>query len=296
MKKVVVLTGPTGVGKTETAISIAKHFNTDIINGDAFQIYDKLFISTAAPTEDEKKEVKHLLFNFLDPLSEFSIYDYQKLVRSKIEEQSLNNKLPFIVGGSGLYINSVVYDYQFSDTKRSDDFKEKYSSLTNKELHELLKDKDLDAYNKIHPNNRKRVERALELVELNQDINDKNEKVKYYDALIIFLNMDRDLLYTRINNRVDKMVELGLLDEFENVYPKKLGVQASRAIGIQELIEYKLGNNTLDEAINLIKQHSRNYAKRQITWFKHKSDCVMIDKNENSIGDIINLIEKFLNN
>lgn len=296
MKKVVVLTGPTGVGKTETAISIAKHFNTDIINGDAFQIYDKLFISTAAPTEDEKKEVKHLLFNFLDPLSEFSIYDYQKLVRSKIEEQSLNNKLPFIVGGSGLYINSVVYDYQFSDTKRSDDFKEKYSSLTNKELHELLKDKDLDAYNKIHPNNRKRVERALELVELNQDINDKNEKVKYYDALIIFLNMDRDLLYTRINNRVDKMVELGLLDEFENVYPKKLGVQASRAIGIQELIEYKLGNNTLDEAINLIKQHSRNYAKRQITWFKHKSDCVMIDKNENSIGDIINLIKKFLNN
>ena len=296
MKKVVVLTGPTGVGKTETAISIAKHFNTDIINGDAFQIYDKLFISTAAPTEDEKKEVKHLLFNFLDPLSEFSIYDYQKMVRSKIEEQSLNNKLPFIVGGSGLYINSVVYDYQFSDTKRSDDFKEKYSSLTNEELHELLKEKDLDAYNKIHPNNRKRVERALELVELNQDINDKNEKVKYYDALIIFLNMDRDLLYTRINNRVDKMVELGLLDEFENVYPDKLGVQASRAIGIQELIEYKLGNNTLDEAISLIKQHSRNYAKRQITWFKHKSDCVMIDKNENSIEDIINLIEKFLNN
>ena len=161
---------------------------------------------------------------------------------------------------------------------------------------ELLKEKDLDAYNKIHPNNRKRVERALELVELNQDINDKNEKVKYYDALIIFLNMDRDLLYTRINNRVDKMVELGLLDEFENVYPDKLGVQASRAIGIQELIEYKLGNNTLDEAISLIKQHSRNYAKRQITWFKHKSDCVMIDKNENSIEDIINLIEKFLNN
>ena len=296
MKKVIVLTGPTGVGKTETAISIAKHFNTDIINGDAFQIYDKLFISTAAPTADEKKEVPHLLFNFLDPKSEFSIYDYQKLVRSKIEEQYQNNKLPFIVGGSGLYINSVVYDYQFSDNKRSDEFKDKYNHLSNEQLHELLKDKDIEAYNKIHPNNRKRVERALELVELNQDINDKNEKVKYYDALIIFLNMDRELLYTRINNRVDKMVEEGLLEEFENVYPDELGIQASRAIGIQELIEYKLGNNTLEEAINLIKQHSRNYAKRQITWFKHKSDCVMIDKNENKIYNIIHLIEDFLNN
>ena len=296
MEKVIVLTGPTGVGKTETAISIAKHFNTDIINGDAFQIYDKLFISTAAPTADEKKEVNHLLFNFLDPLNDFSIYDYQKLVRSKIDEQIKNKKIPFIVGGSGLYINSVVYDYQFSDTKRSDDFKDKYKNLSNEDLHDLLKDKDLDAYNKIHPNNRKRVERALELVELNQDINDKNEKIKYYDALIIFLNLDRELLYTRINNRVDKMVEEGLLEEFENVYPDELGIQASRAIGIQELIEYKLGNIDLPKAIDLIKQHSRNYAKRQITWFKHKADCVMIDKNEKSINDIINLIDDFLNN
>ena len=295
MEKVIVLTGPTGIGKTALSIEIAKYLKTDIINGDAFQIYKGIEIATASPKENEKNEVNHVLFNFLDATSEFSISDYQKLVRGKINEQINNTLVPFIVGGSGLYINSVIYDYQFSENKRSATLKEEYANLTNEELHNILKQVDYEASMKIHPNNRKRVERAIELVNDKDSVNMQNEKVPYYDALILFLDMPRDILYDRINKRVDEMVKEGLLLEFEKMYPDKLGLQSSRAIGVQELIEYKKGNLTLDEAIDLIKQHSRNYAKRQITWFKHKAVCHIIDKEKTTKEDVFNLINNFLN-
>ena len=294
MEKVIVLTGPTGIGKTQLSIEIAKHLNTDIINGDAFQIYKGIEIATASPTIEEKQVVPHLLFNFLDAKEEFSISDYQKLVRGKIAEQARKNKVPFIVGGSGLYINSVVYDYQFSENKRSEELKDKYLNLSNEELHNILKEVDFEASQKIHPNNRKRVERAIELVNDKETVNMQNEKVPFYDTLILFLDMPRELLYDRINKRVDVMVNDGLLDEFERMYPEKLGLQSSRAIGIQELIEYKKGNVSLEEALDLIKQHSRNYAKRQITWFKHKAVCHIIDKETTSVNDVLKIVDNFL--
>lgn len=294
MEKVIVLTGPTGIGKTALSIEIAKHLNTDIINGDAFQIYKGIEIATASPTLEEKKQVNHILFNFLDATSEFSISDYQKLVRGQIAKKVNEKKVPFIVGGSGLYINSVVYDYQFSENKRSAELKDKYINLSNEELHDILKEVDFEASQKIHPNNRKRVERAIELVNDKDTVNMQNEKVPFYDTLILFLDMPRDILYERINNRVDGMVNEGLLEEFERMYPNNLGPQSQRAIGVQELIEYKKGNISLDDAIDLIKQHSRNYAKRQITWFKHKAVCHVIDKENTSINEVLKIVDEFL--
>ena len=204
----------------------------------------------------------------------------------------------FSLDANSYYSIEVTYKTIKASNEKgtSDSFASIYlKDLSNEEVHELLKQIDFNASQKIHPNNRKRVERAIELFYDKDEVNMENEKVPYYDALILFLDMPRDELYNRINHRVDLMVKEGLIEEFEKMYPDHLGLQASRAIGIQELIEYKKGNIELNDAIELIKQHSRNYAKRQITWFKHKAVCRIIDKNTTSIEEIKKVISDFLN-
>lgn len=291
MEKVIVLTGPTAVGKSKIALKIAQIFDFDIINGDAYQIYKYMDIGTAKPTIEERNQVKHLLFDFLLPTEPFSIYEYQKIVRNEITNQLKNKKIPFIVGGSGLYINSVIYDYQFISEPRMNE----YDNLSTEELYSKLK--TVDPETTIDPNNRKRLERALE-IKLNNssNVNTNNKNVKKYDSLVFFLYDEREILYERINKRVDQMIADGLVDEVKNLYPSHIGSQASAAIGYKEIISYLRGETSLEEAISLIKQHTRNYAKRQITWFRHQTDAIWINVNckttEEIVLEISNYIEK----
>ena len=297
MDKVVIITGPTAVGKTKCSLLIAERLKTEIINGDAYQIYKGMDIGTAKPSKDELSKIKHHLMDYLDPLENFSVADYQRIVRDKISEFKSKNIIPLIVGGSGLYLESVICNYTFDGKTRDHSFEEKYKNLSNEELHLLLKDLDNVSYNEIHPNNRKRVLRALEIA-LNNEQKGTKKKEMLYDALVIVLNDDREVLYNRINKRVDQMLEEGLLEEVKSFYPNKLGLTAKAAIGYKELFDYFDGNSTKEEAIDKIKQYSRNYAKRQLTWFRNKEYVteVLIDVNNfnNTVDEVYSLIDKFL--
>ncbi len=299
MKKVIVITGPTGVGKTKFSIELAKELNTEIINGDAYQIYKYMNIGTAKPTEAEKQGIPHYLMDFLDPSESFSICDYQKLVRDRIEEFHNKKMIPIITGGSGLYIDSVLYDYRFTEDARNTEDEKKYDHLSNDELHSILKTLNQESADKIHPNNRKRVLRAIELAESGTNNEDRNQKHnKMYDFLLIFLNDDREVLYERINNRVDEMIANGLLEEVKSLYPDKLSNQAVKAIGYQEIYNYLDNKISLEEAINLIKQHSRNYAKRQMTWYRNRENVQEVFININNLEEtknkLINIVNEFV--
>lgn len=299
MQKVIVITGPTGVGKTKLSVLLAKYLNTEIINGDAYQIYKDMNIGTAKPTIEEMNGIKHHLMDFLSPLSNFSIHDYQILVRNKISELWDNSRIPIIVGGSGLYIDSVLYDYRFENSGRNIEDEKKYDHLDNIELHKILESLDIESANKIHPNNRKRVLRAIELANNNISNEERNLKNNpMYDFLLIFLNDDREVLYERINDRVDIMIENGLIEEVKKLYPDKLGQQAQKAIGYQELYSYLDNKISKEEAISLIKQHSRNYAKRQLTWYRNHPNVNFINVDINNLEitkqEIIKLVDEFI--
>lgn len=295
MKKVVVITGPTAVGKTKLSVEIAKYFNTDLINADAYQVYKEMNIGTAKVTAFEMQGIKHHLLSFLDSKDEFSISDYQKYVRNIID--NMNDKLPIMVGGSGLYIDSVVRDYHFDEEKRDDD--SKYDDLSNDELYDILLKKDVDLANKIHKNNRKRVIRAIELSNYPENkISRSNREVFVYDTLCIFLSDDREKLYNRINERVDKMINDGLVEEVKKIGINNFSITSKAAIGYKEIIDYLEGKISLEEAIELIKKNSRHYAKRQFTWFKNKTESIIInvdiDNFDNTIENAKNIITDFL--
>lgn len=299
MDKVVIITGPTAVGKTKCSLSIAQLLKTEIINGDAYQVYKGMDIGTAKPSKEELSKIKHHLMDYLDPIEPFSVADYQKIVRTKIDEFKDKNIIPLIVGGSGLYLESVICNYTFDGKTRDHSFEDKYKDLSNEELHALLKDLDPVSYNDIHPNNRKRVLRALELALSNEQKGTKKKEM-LYDALVIVLNDDRNALYNRINSRVDQMLDEGLLEEVKSFYPDKLGLTSKAAIGYKELFDYFDGNCSFEEAIDKIKQYSRNYAKRQLTWFRNKEYVteVLIDVNnfDKTVEEVYKLINEFLNN
>ena len=301
MDKVIVITGPTAVGKTKLSVKIAKELNTEIINSDAYQVYKGLDIATAKVKEEEKEGIKHHLLDIIEPSTEFSVFDYQKITRDKITEFINNNKIPLLVGGSGLYIDSVVKNYNFNEEKRDSKLEEETKDLTNEELHQILISLNPDKAKEIHPNNRKRVLRSIELEKSDIDKNERNKKNEpYYDSLIIFLNDDRDVLYERINNRVDQMIKEGLIEEAKYFYDNNLLSKTSKAtIGYKELFEYFDNLISLDEAIDLIKKNSRHYAKRQMTWFNNKPDVVKVKINLNdfnqTIEEVKNIIIKFLN-
>lgn len=300
MKKVIVITGPTGVGKTKLSVMLAKYLNTEIINSDAYQIYQDMNIGTAKPTEKEMDGVKHHLMGFLSPLSNFSIHDYQIIVRKKIDEFWENSLVPIMVGGSGLYIDSVLYDYRFNEDGRNRENEKQYDDLSNEKLHKILESLNKESAESIHPNNRKRVLRAIELAKNNSSYEDRTLKNNpVYDFLLIFLNDDRDVLYERINARVDEMFENGLLEEVTNLYPDKLGEQAKKAIGYSELYAYLGGFISQEEANFLIKQHSRNYAKRQLTWYRNHKNVNFVNVNvqdlNSTLDEIKELVDNFLN-
>ena len=271
---IVCIVGPTGVGKSKLAIRIASKVNGEIINGDAFQIYKGMDIGTAKPSKEERKIVPHHLFDFVEPDYEYSIYDYQKNLRSKIDELQ-NKKVPLIIcGGSGLYLKSSLYDFVLNENKNSVDMSS-FEKMSNEELHKYLASIDEEESKKIHMNNKKRVMRAIEIYlgegKKKSEIISLQEHKPIYDVVFVGLTKDREELYDLINKRVDLMFSQGLMDEVRNLlkkYPPSL--RSFQAIGYKEIIRGIESGSSEEEMKELIKKNSRNYAKRQFTYFKHQ--------------------------
>jgi len=284
-----VITGPTCTGKSEDAYKLAKSVNAEIINGDAFQIYKELEIGVAKPNK-EFLDVPHHLFDFVSPDRPYSIMEYQKDARKKIDDILSRGKNVIIVGGSGLYIRSALYDYEFTKQEARVDMSS-YEGLTNDELFERLREIDPEECKILHPNNRKRVMRAIEIYLMNgrakSEINSEQTHKPIYDVKFLVKNMDREVLYSRINKRVDKMIEFGLVDEVKSLVSKYGDdKQSLQAIGYKEIIASLKGEYSIEHAIELIKKNTRNYAKRQMTFIRHQFDVEYYDE----VGDITILL------
>lgn len=286
MKKntILIITGPTATGKTKLAIECANLFNGEIISSDSMQIYKKLDIGTAKPDKEELSQAKHHMVDIVEPNEEFSVQEFVSLADKKIEELVKDQKLPIIVGGTGLYIKSLIYPYSFCSAPKDENIRNKYKLLleTNgKEyIYNLLKQKDPDAANKIHLNDTKRVIRALEICEItgNKKTEMNNEEVEpRYNYILIALNLPREELYERINTRVDIMFKLGLLDEISALKNKGIineNCQSMQAIGYKEFFKYFNNELSIEEVKELICKNSRNYAKRQITFLKGLKNAI----------------------
>ncbi|MDA3931937.1 MAG: tRNA (adenosine(37)-N6)-dimethylallyltransferase MiaA [Tenericutes bacterium] len=290
----IVIVGPTAVGKTKLSIEVTKAFDGEIISGDAMQFYKGLDIGTAKASKAEQTQVKHHLLDILEPTESFSVVEYQKLVREKITEIKLKNKTPILVGGSGLYVQSIIEDYQFKGAKRDKD--NDYLNMSLDLLQNKLKQKNPKLYEQIDIENKRRVIRALE----KDDDDIQVERKPYYDNYyIIGLNTNREKLYERINNRVDDMIKSGLIDEVKTLYDQNIRSQSIKAIGYKELYQYFDGDISLDESIRLIKRNSRRYAKRQLTWFRNKMNVEWFESHiENfnqTIDEVMKQIKKKLN-
>lgn len=286
---IIVVTGPTGVGKTKLSIELAKKYNAEIINGDSVQIYKGLDIGSAKVTEEEKENIPHHLFDIKDPIEDYSIYDYQKDCRAKIKELEDKGKNIIIVGGTGLYIKSALYDYELTDEVVSNN----YDNISTEELYLRLKQLDTDI--EIDRHNRKRVIRALDYYLTNNKSIRSNNKGNnlLYDAIFIGLTTDREELYQRINKRVDKMIEDGLIEEVKSFHDKNIRSKILlSAIGYKELYSYFDNEITLEEAIELIKRNSRRYAKRQYTFLKNQLNINWFNVNFNDFSKTIEEIIK----
>lgn len=275
------LVGPTASGKSSLAIYLALKYKGIIINGDAFQVYKGMDIGTAKPSLEERKLVPHYLYDILDVNQEFSIYEYQKLLRKTLDEHK--DELIFIVGGSGLYLKSSLYDFTLSCENKFD--MKEYDSYSNEQLYELLKEVDYESSLKIHQNNRRRVLRALEInfsTGLKKSDIEKNQEHKLlYDVSFLSLDINRDLMYERINKRVDEMVSTGLFREVNDLlskYPSSL--KSFQAIGYKQIINGLKENKSEEEIIEEIKKVTRNYAKRQMTYFKHQLPVIWCKTKE----------------
>ena len=288
-EKLIVLIGPTAVGKTALSIHLAKQFNGEVISGDSMQVYKGMDIGTAKITKEEMNDIPHHLIDIKNPDEPFSVAEFQSLVRQKISEITKRGKLPIIVGGTGLYIQSVIYDYQFSEAGSDESYREELEkeaeAYGNQHVYNKLAAIDPEAAAHLHPNNIRRVIRALEIFHTTgktmTEYQSKQTPELLYDVVIIGLTMDRERLYDRINQRVDVMMANGLLDEVESLWNQGIrSGQAIQAIGYKELYEYLNGTMTLEEAVEKLKQNSRRYAKRQLTWFRNKMDVHWFDMSD----------------
>ncbi|MFC8151781.1 tRNA (adenosine(37)-N6)-dimethylallyltransferase MiaA [Bacillus paralicheniformis] len=283
---VIVLIGPTAVGKTKLSVMLAEHLNAEIISGDSMQIYKKMDIGTAKIKEEEMNGVPHHLIDIKEPTESFSVAEYQEIVRQKIAEIDRRGKLPMIVGGTGLYIQSVLYDYSFTEEAGDPELRAEMEALSDKRgaeyVHCLLKERDPEAAKTIHPNNKRRVIRALEILHttgktMSEHMEGQRKELLYTTALI-GLTMEREVLYDRINSRVDQMMDEGLLNEVKQLYDENIrNCQSVQAIGYKELYAHLEGRSSLEEAVETLKRNSRRYAKRQLTWFRNQMDVAWYD-------------------
>lgn len=309
-KPLLIIAGPTAVGKTDTSIILANKLKGEIISADSMQIYRYMDIGTAKPTVDEMKGIPHHLIDVVNPDEEFSVAEFQKLAKDKINELTLNKNLPIVAGGTGLYINSLIYNMDFTESvsnwKLREELQKQADKMGNDYVHNKLKEIDPDAANRIHPNNLKKVIRAIEVYyETGDKIGDFSKDITLndeYDYFLVGLTRDRDELYERINDRVDIMINQGLIEEVKKLlslgYSKDL--VAFKGLGYKEIIRYLEGEYSLDEAIDILKRDTRRYAKRQLTWFRRYSNINWYNlsnysSSENLANDIIKDFEGHFN-
>lgn len=304
-EKLVVIVGPTAVGKTKTSIELAKAIDGEIISGDSMQIYRGLDIGTAKITEEEKEGIPHYLIDIKDPTESFSVAEFQKLARERITEINQRGKVPILVGGTGLYVRAVTHHYEFSEASRNSEMRDKLQRKSEVEgsdaLHAELHKVDPQRAKEIHPNNVQRVIRALEIyyttgnvpsAEQGKNVGDEES---LYQLALVGLTMNREHLYKRINERVDLMVQQGVINEARMLFEQDItNSLAAKAIGYKEFFPYLSGESTLEEAITLLKRDSRRYAKRQYTWFRNQMDVEWFSMEEDPFHKKFQEIQHFV--
>ncbi|MBU3126428.1 tRNA (adenosine(37)-N6)-dimethylallyltransferase MiaA [Clostridium tagluense] len=302
MKDLFILAGPTAIGKTEISIKLAQRLNGEVISADSMQIYKYMDVGSAKISKVEMRGVPHHLIDIIEPSEGFSVAEFKEKAESAIKEITYKNKLPMIVGGTGFYINSLIYNYSFADTNKDEEYRDYLTELANTKgneyVHSLLKDIDEESYNKLYPNDLKRVIRALEVYKVSgKPMSEFKEEQNLldipYNVHYFVLNMDRQKLYSRINSRVDIMMEKNLIQEVIKL--KEMGynsdMQSMKGIGYKEILYYLNHEISLNEAIEMIKQGSRNYAKRQLTWFRKDPRINWINKDDfNNDDEIVEYI------
>lgn len=303
MEKVIVVIGPTSVGKTKMGVALAKKLNGEVISGDSMQVYRQMDIGTAKVTIEEMEGVTHHCIDILDPKDQYSVHDFQQTVRKQITEITNRGHVPIIVGGTGLYIKAALYDYTFSEMENNhDEINKKYKDYTNEQLYAHLKQIDEESAKILHFNNRRRVLRAIEIYEQTgqkkSEIINEQEHICLYDAYFVGLTLPRELLYERINLRVDLMMKNGLQGEMESLIKQGLTRenQSMKAIGYKEWFDYFEGKCDLNEVSENIKKHSRQYAKRQYTWFKNQFDVHWYDVCLENFSKTIEEVSRDLKN
>ncbi len=290
--KVIVILGPTAVGKTKLSVELAKKLNGEVINADSTQVYQGLDIATAKVTEEEKEGIPHHLFDIKKVTEDYSVSDYQKDVRMVIEDCMKRGKTPILVGGTGLYVKAALYDYQFEPTS----YKGDYHQFSNEALYQQLC--QINPNTKIHFNNRKRMERALDYYHETGQVLELKEKSEtlLYPTIFIGLTCERHLLYERINHRVDRMKEKGLLEEAKKIYDSHIRTKAILTpIGYKQLFPYFEGTESLEHCLDHIKKESRHYAKRQYTFFKHQLPVHWIEVNFEQFDQTVQEVFDYIN-
>lgn len=303
MEKVIIVIGPTSVGKTKMGVALAKKLNGEVISGDSMQVYRQMDIGTAKVTIEEMEGVTHHCIDILDPKDQYSVHDFQQTVRKQITEITNRGHVPIIVGGTGLYIKAALYDYTFSEMENNhDEINKKYKDYTNEQLYAHLKQIDEESAKILHFNNRRRVLRAIEIYEQTgqkkSEMINEQEHICLYDAYFVGLTLPRELLYERINLRVDLMMKNGLQGEMESLIKQGLTRenQSMKAIGYKEWFDYFEGKCDLNEVSENIKKHSRQYAKRQYTWFKNQFDVHWYDVCLENFSKTIEEVSRDLKN
>ena len=288
--KIIVIVGPTGVGKTKLSIELAKKYNAEIINADSMQVYKELNIGTAKIKEEEKENIQHHLFDIIDVSNNYSVYDYQKDARKILDILTSQDKNVIIVGGTGLYIKALLYNYKFNCEINNYNYEE----LSNEEIFNKIKKMDSNILLDI--NNRRRLVRTLNRLNNNSDdIYNDGDKLLYKNVVFIGLTTNRELLYKRINDRVDIMISNGLIDEVRKFYDEKIYSKSiMTGIGYKELYQYFDGTINKEQAIELIKKNSRKYAKRQYTWFNNKMNITWFDVDFNNFNNTIESIVEYI--
>ena len=284
-KKILAIVGPTGIGKTSLSIRLAKLFDGEIISCDSMQVYKQMNIGTAKVTEREKEGIPHYLLDEQEYDEPYNVMIFQTKCRDAIQTIQNKNKLPILCGGTGLYLKAALYDYEFEEEQEDTEYTAYLHSLSNEQLVELLKQKDEKALEKIHPNNRKRVIRALQIAHSGKNKTQREEEQCHeplYDIFFLGLEIDRDILHERINKRVDLMFKEGLVKEVEELFsdPQTWGYTSFQGIGYKEFKEYFEHTRALEEVKDKIKVHSRQYAKRQYTWFKNQMKVHWFDRED----------------
>ncbi|AMG62667.1 tRNA dimethylallyltransferase [Staphylococcus sp. HMSC077E11] len=304
---IVVVVGPTASGKTELSVALAKKINGEVISGDSMQVYRQMDIGTAKVTQEEMEGVPHHLINILNPDEAFSAYEFKKRAEQCIADITARGKIPIIAGGTGLYIQSLIYNYPFEKEEITAEKKREVAKkmneleeLDNDHLHQYLNTFDSKSALEIHPNNRKRVLRAIEYYLKTEKLLSSRKKVQQftenYDTLLVGIEMSRETLYFKINKRVDIMLTNGLFREVEALLESGYEhEQSMQAIGYKELIPVVKGEETLSYAVDKLKQHSRQYAKRQLTWFKNKMKVRWLDKENMSLQMMLDEITTQIN-